>query len=235
MDTGVIVLAGLHQSEHAAAEQSKHTSLVQTCHALVCTRASARVHGSDIGMRRICTGACCTRLVQPLAARPILLLHDRCLTIVVDEGFTRCMRVVAASLGPPTNITLSPGPTATSSRLSDCGSHSPLTSLNLLCIFPTLSRLFWCSRGSSVCHSAKERPPSCLLRFPPSDPTRNLFSTMFDVARCRAGLLPEHKGVTSWKFRDVLSAKDLPAGTSVGCLAAQPGACLVTATPAKLG
>merc|ERR1712166_1021924 len=68
------------------------------------------------------------------------------------------------SLGPPTNITLSPGNTSTSSRLSNC-------------------------------------------------------------------LLPVHAGVTSWKFRDVVKGVDLAAGSSVDCLAAQPGVCLITATP----
>jgi len=69
------------------------------------------------------------------------------------------------SLGPPTNITLSPATTATSSRLSDC-------------------------------------------------------------------LLPStHQGVTAWAFRDVLRGVDLPSGAMVNCVAAQPGACLVTATP----
>ena len=69
------------------------------------------------------------------------------------------------SLGPPTNITLSPAATATSSRLSDCL------------------------------------------------------------------LLGVHEGVTAWKFRDVLRGTDLPGGAAIECLAAQPGACLVTATP----
>jgi hypothetical protein len=68
------------------------------------------------------------------------------------------------SLGPPTNISLSPGPTAASSRWSTC-------------------------------------------------------------------LLPSHAGVTAWAFRDVLRGLDLAAGASVSCLAAQPGACLVVATP----
>jgi len=70
------------------------------------------------------------------------------------------------SLGPPTNITLSPAPTATSSRLSDCR-------------------------------------------------------------------LPEHAGVAAWAFRDVIRGVDLPAGASAACLAAQPGVCLLTATPRK--
>lgn len=68
------------------------------------------------------------------------------------------------SLGPPTNITLSPNRTASSSRLSTC-------------------------------------------------------------------LLPSHAGVTAWKFRDVLRNLDLAPGSSVECLAAQPGSCLVVATP----
>lgn len=46
-------------------------------------------------------------------------------------------------------------------------------------------------------------------------------------------LLPEHEGVKAWKFRDVLKGVDLPTGTSVSCLAAQPGACLVTASPSQ--
>ena len=69
-----------------------------------------------------------------------------------------------SSLGPPTNITLSPGPTPSSSRLSNC-------------------------------------------------------------------LLPEHANVTSWAFRDVLRGLDLNPGASIDCLAAQPGSCLVVATP----
>eukprot|EP00037_Helgoeca_nana_P036832 m.13274 g.13274 ORF g.13274 m.13274 type:complete len:443 (-) comp8055_c0_seq2:384-1712(-) len=68
------------------------------------------------------------------------------------------------SLGPPTNISLSPRNTSTSSRLSDC-------------------------------------------------------------------LLSAHKGVTTWKFRDVIRSVDLDTGTAVECLAGQPGVCLVTATP----
>jgi hypothetical protein len=69
------------------------------------------------------------------------------------------------SLGPPTNITLSPRNTSTSSRLSNC-------------------------------------------------------------------LLPAHAGVKAWKFRDAIHGLDLPTGAYVNCLAAQPGACLITATPA---
>jgi hypothetical protein len=70
------------------------------------------------------------------------------------------------SLGPPTNITLSPGPTGGSSRLANC-------------------------------------------------------------------LLSEHAGVTSWAFWDVLRGVDLPPGNVVDCLAAQPGSCLVVATPQR--
>jgi alpha-N-acetylgalactosaminidase len=69
------------------------------------------------------------------------------------------------SLGPPTNITLSPAPSAKSSRLSNC-------------------------------------------------------------------LLPTHEA-KKWKFRDVINGVDLPTGAEVNCLAAQPGACLITATPVK--
>ena len=68
------------------------------------------------------------------------------------------------SLGPPTNITLSPAPTAASSRLSNC-------------------------------------------------------------------LQPAHAGVATWAFRDVLRGLDLAPGASIDCLAAQPGSCLVVATP----
>jgi len=68
------------------------------------------------------------------------------------------------SLGPPTPIILSPGPTATSSQWADC-------------------------------------------------------------------LLPIHQGVQAWAFRDVLHRQDLANGTSVACMAAQPGVCLVVATP----
>ena len=68
------------------------------------------------------------------------------------------------SLGPPSNITLSPGPTPASSRWSNC-------------------------------------------------------------------LLPVHAGVSTWAFRDVLRNLDLAPGASVDCLAAQPGSCLIVATP----
>ena len=75
------------------------------------------------------------------------------------------------SLGPPTNITLSPTTTATSSKLSNC-------------------------------------------------------------------LLPAHKSVTKWSFRDVINGVDLDTqgnadGSVVNCMASQPGVCLLTATPVK--
>ena len=70
------------------------------------------------------------------------------------------------SLGPPSNITLSPAPGPASSRLSHC-------------LLPAL-----------------------------------------------------HAGVAQWAFRDVLRGKDLGVGQQVDCLAAQPGACLIRATPA---
>jgi hypothetical protein len=44
-------------------------------------------------------------------------------------------------------------------------------------------------------------------------------------------LLPQHSGVAAWAFRDVLKHADFPNGTSVSCMAAQPGVCLVVATP----
>jgi hypothetical protein len=44
-------------------------------------------------------------------------------------------------------------------------------------------------------------------------------------------LLPAHASVTQWAFRDVIKHIDLPNGQSVDCLSAQPGVCLITATP----
>lgn len=69
------------------------------------------------------------------------------------------------SLGPPTNITLSPRATATASPLADC-------------------------------------------------------------------ILPEHAGVTRWRFRDAIKRVDAGEGSAVDCEAGQPGVCLVVATPA---
>jgi len=44
-------------------------------------------------------------------------------------------------------------------------------------------------------------------------------------------LLPAHAGVKAWAFRDVLKRADLEQGQGVQCMAAQPGVCLVVATP----
>lgn len=68
------------------------------------------------------------------------------------------------SLGPPTNITLSPRTTAVASQLADC-------------------------------------------------------------------ILPEHAGVAQWHFRDAIKRVDLGVGNIIDCEAAQPGVCLIVATP----
>jgi hypothetical protein len=88
--------------------------------------------------------------------------HTYCKNLA--QGVIALAGIHQTSLGPPQNISLSPGPTATSSRLSNC-------------------------------------------------------------------LLAEHTGVTTWAFRDVVKHINLEPGASANCLAAQPGACLITATP----
>jgi len=114
-----------------------------------------------------------------------LLLNDELLAINQDMAYpasfnvtgdhTYCRnlagRAIAlagihqTSLGPPTNITLSPRATAVASPLADC-------------------------------------------------------------------ILPEHAGVTRWRFRDAIKRVDAGEGTLFDCEAGQPGVCLVVATPA---
>ena len=55
------------------------------------------------------------------------------------------------------------------------------------------------------------------------------------LSNCLLPALHKAKGVREWKFRDVINGIDLPTGTEVNCLAAQPGACLITATPVTAG
>jgi hypothetical protein len=71
-------------------------------------------------------------------------------------------------------------------------------------------------------HQTSLGPPTPILLSPATLPTSS------QLSNC---LLPVHAGVSSWAFRDAIAHQDLPSGTQAACMAAQPGACLVIATP----